>query len=188
MCNKSSILTYDEEFIDRLDKRWRFDEVRRLRQSQNCLKQELTKAKDRIGADPKRWSFELHVEENLGNTKAEILETDPTFVEALTKETTILEKRVDACKSHAILQTCFDYHPPVTVKLLESSILEDEKKVSSSLSSLLQDDKQNVKSIIEGKERSLSPLTQKLFDNCCTTDCEPAQDMILPSTTETEIF
>ena len=125
---------------------------------------------------------------NLGNKKAGILETDPTFVEALSKETSILEKRVDACKSHAILQTCFDYHPPITVKLLESSNLETEKKIPSSVSLLSLDDKEKSKSSIEGKENSLSPLTQKLFDNCCTTDCDPAQDMILPSTSETEIF
>ena len=108
---KSPILNYDQAHIDRLDKRWRFDEVRRLRQSQNCLKEELTKAKERIGADPKRWSFELHVEENLSNNSSPaqngIQDTDPTFVEALDKETSILGKRVDACKSHAVLQTCF---------------------------------------------------------------------------------
>ena len=74
------------------------------------------------------------------------------------------------------------------MKLLESSNLETEKKIPSSLSLLSLDDKEKSKSSIEGKENSLSPLTQKLFDNCCTTDCDPAQDMILPSTSETEIF
>ena len=69
----SSILTYEKDFIERLDKRWRFDEVRRLRQSQNCLKDELSRAKERIAADPKRWSFELHVEENLSNDKLEMI-------------------------------------------------------------------------------------------------------------------
>ena len=188
-CN-SSILTYDQDFIERLDKRWRFDEVRRLRQSQNCLKNELAKAKERIGADPKRWSFELHVEENLDNLEPRIQETDPTFIEALNKETSILEKRVDACKSHAILQTCFDYHPPISVTLLDDSTLKNKKKGSSSSSMLsLNDTTEGISSSsIENKDNCLSPMTQKLFDNCCTTECDPAQDMILPSTNETEIF
>ena len=186
----SSILTYDQDFIDRLDKRWRFDEVRRLRQSQNCLKDELSKAKERIGADPKRWSFELHVEKNLENLESQIQETDPTFVEALSKETSILEKRVDACKSHAILQTCFDYHPPITVALLDDCTLENKKKGSSSSSTLSLNDEIicSHSSSIENRKNCLSPMTQKLFDNCCTTECDPAQDMILPSTNETEIF
>lgn len=33
---------------------------------------------------------------------------DPSFLEALEKETEILRKRVDACKSHIMLITCFD--------------------------------------------------------------------------------
>ena len=63
------------------------------------LKRELKDAKDRIHADG--WSFELHVEESLNGSPAAIQETDPTFVEALAKETSILKKRVDACKNHA---------------------------------------------------------------------------------------
>ena len=181
----SPILTYDQEFVDRLDKRWRFDEVRRLRQSQNCLKEELTKAKGRIAADPKRWSFELHVEENLSNVSDNgIQDTDATFVEALSKETSILEKRVNACKSHAILQTCFDYQPPITMTILDIPSLEDKKPHSLSLSSGMGE----FTPAFAKDENCLSPLTQKLFDNCCTTECEPAQDMILPSTNETEIF
>ena len=148
----TSILKYDQSFIDRLDKRWRFDEVRRLRHSQATLKRELKDAKDRIHAES--WSFELHVEESLNGSPAAIQETDPTFVEALAKETSILKKRVDACKNHAVLQTCFDFKPQ------------------------------------EGKEdgSSMSPDTRKLYDNCCTTSCESAQDMIIPSSNETEIF
>lgn len=36
---------------------------------------------------------------------------DSSFVEALQKETAILQKRVDACKSHILMLTCFDWHP-----------------------------------------------------------------------------
>ena len=184
----SSILTYEKDFIERLDKRWRFDEVRRLRQSQNCLKDELSKAKERISADPKRWSFELHVEENLTNSDPGIKDTDPTFVEALDKETKILGKRVDACKSHAVLQTCFDYHPPLTVALLDESISKDENNGISILPESLALKDELSKSTKEENDKRLSPLTQKLFDNCCTTDCDHVHDMILPSTNETEIF
>ena len=184
----SSILAYEKDFIERLDKRWRFDEVRRLRQSQNGLKDELSKAKERISADPKRWSFELHVEENLTNSDPGIKDTDPTFVEALDKETKILGKRVDACKSHAILQTCFDYHPPLTVALLHESISKDENNGISSLPESLALKDNLPKSTKEENDKRLSPLTQKLFDNCCTTDCDHVHDMILPSTNETEIF
>ncbi len=33
---------------------------------------------------------------------------DPSHLEALEKETSILEKRVDACKSRIMMVTCFD--------------------------------------------------------------------------------
>lgn len=36
---------------------------------------------------------------------------DPSFLEALTAETCILQKRVEACKSHVLLVTCFDSCP-----------------------------------------------------------------------------
>ena len=167
------VVDYDETFIDRLDKRWRFDEVRRLRQSQTVLKEELKSAKEMIHADPKRWSFELHVEENLigggggvqgRRSKAAIQETDPTFVEALAKETSILKKRVDACKYHAVLQTCFDFKPLVVNPLLAGSSSQPLDR------------------------QPLSPTTQKLYDNCCTTTCDLPQDIIIPSSQETEIF
>jgi hypothetical protein len=33
---------------------------------------------------------------------------DPSFLEALDRETQILRKRVEACKSHILMVTCFD--------------------------------------------------------------------------------
>ena len=169
------IVEYDESFIERLDKRWRFDEVRRLRHSQATLKQELTSAKDMIYADPRRWSFELHVEKNLigsnlaGARRSQgIKETDPTFVEALTKETSILRKRVYACKSHAVLQTCFDFKPLSINPLLSSKKGADNGE--------------------REQPTPLSPTTQKMYDNCCTTTCDLPQDIIIPSSQETEIF
>lgn len=36
---------------------------------------------------------------------------DPSFLEALESETFILKKRVEACKSHVLIVTCFDSFP-----------------------------------------------------------------------------
>lgn len=51
-----------------------------------------------------RWSYELHVEDSMDWR-------DPSFLEALEAETYILQKRVEACKSHVVLVTCFDICP-----------------------------------------------------------------------------
>ena len=60
-----NLVDYDEDFVSRLDARQRFCEVRQLQKEQEGLKVELRSAKNRINADPKRWSFDLHVAENL---------------------------------------------------------------------------------------------------------------------------
>ncbi|PSN34765.1 hypothetical protein C0J52_21183 [Blattella germanica] len=44
---------------------------------------------------------QFHVEESMDCR-------DPSFLEALDRETQILRKRVDACKSHILMVTCFD--------------------------------------------------------------------------------
>ena len=97
------VLKYGSDYIKRLDAMNRVTEVKTLKKKQEILKEEMTKAKDRIGADPKRWSFELHVEDSGFDDPS-----DPAFVEAFAKETHILKKRVDACKAHVRLMTCFD--------------------------------------------------------------------------------
>lgn len=51
---------------------------------------------------------------------------DPSFIEALEVETTILQKRVEACKSHVILVTCFDSYP----RLLRHNNTSQEVKIS----------------------------------------------------------
>ena len=77
------------------------DEIKRLKKKQEHLKDELYSAKSRINSDPDRWSYELH-------TEASGLDpTDPNFVEAFEKETVILDKRVQACKSHVVFSTSF---------------------------------------------------------------------------------
>ena len=158
-----NLVDYDEDFVMRLDGRQRFCEVRRLQKEQEGLKVELRPAKIRINADPKRWSFDLHVADNLSVVD---MSTDPTFLEALGHETKVLNKRVAACKSHAVLTTCFDFCPA----------LKADQELSTSATS----------GLISGPDRRpLSPLSQKLFDNCCTTDCDC---LIVPTSQETEIF
>lgn len=105
------LIAYDEEDVERMERRRRLEKslrqrrrrskIVKLRQRQEELKKELALAKSLIMADPCKWSYELHVEESMD---AE----DPSFVEALQKETEILEKRVTACKSHLTVVTCFD--------------------------------------------------------------------------------
>ena len=102
------ILQYDETTVSRLDRHWRFEEIKRLKKRQEQLKGELFSAKSRIKtrAEPDNWSYELH-------TEASGLDvTDPNFVEAFEAETVILDKRVQACKSHVVVTTCFDNTAP----------------------------------------------------------------------------
>ena len=97
----AEILQYDSDTVTRMDRGWRFQEVKRLKKKQEHLKTELLSAKTRINSDPDNWSYELH-------TEASGLEhTDPNFVEAFQKETVILDKRVAACKSHVVVSTSF---------------------------------------------------------------------------------
>ena len=113
------LLSYDENFIQRLDERWRLHEVRRLQQQQQELKVDLTQAKTRIGADKSKWSFGLHVADSVRDGL--VASTDPSILEALQKETSILGKRVEAAKSHAVLTTSFDVSAEaVTTKLMSS--------------------------------------------------------------------
>ena len=78
-----------------------FEEIKRLKKKQEHLKDELYSAKSRINSDPDRWSYELHTE------ASGLDHTDPNFVEAFEKETVILDKRVQACKSHVVFSTSF---------------------------------------------------------------------------------
>ena len=102
------ILQYDETTVSRLDRHWRFQEIKRLKKRQELLKGELFSAKSRIKtrSEPDNWSYELHTE------ASGLDHTDPNFVEAFEAETAILDKRVQACKSHVTVTTCFDHGPP----------------------------------------------------------------------------
>ncbi|KAK6182778.1 hypothetical protein SNE40_010388 [Patella caerulea] len=102
------IKSYTTNDIDRLQRKRPDDEtserkeqVRQLLNKQETLKQELVMAKDTIMMERSGWSFDLFVAEYAD------LE-DPNNITALQNETAILEKRVDACKSHVMMVTCFD--------------------------------------------------------------------------------
>ncbi|KAF7260625.1 hypothetical protein EG68_02171 [Paragonimus skrjabini miyazakii] len=82
----------------------RYEKIYDLLAQQDALKWELLSAKEQLMVDPSTWNFDLHV--------AEQMDPDASgFLEALEKETEILRKRVDACKSHLMFITCFDSHP-----------------------------------------------------------------------------
>ncbi|XP_054002832.1 uncharacterized protein LOC128889317 [Hylaeus anthracinus] len=106
------ILAYTSEDVDILDRRAQLrsdprgtmSRILNLRLRQRLLRLELRNAKKRLMVPDTRWSYDLHVE-NCMDWR------DPSFLEALEAETCILQKRVEACKSHVLLVTCFDSCP-----------------------------------------------------------------------------
>ncbi|XP_046591946.1 uncharacterized protein LOC107217886 [Neodiprion lecontei] len=109
---QEEILAYSVEDVALLERRARvrseprgtLSRIHNLRLHQRLLRQELREAKKRLMIPSDRWSFELHVEDSMDWQ-------DPSFLEALEAETFILQKRVQACKSHVLLVTCFDSRP-----------------------------------------------------------------------------
>ncbi|XP_067215067.1 kinesin-like protein KIF26A isoform X2 [Linepithema humile] len=108
----SAILAYTGEDVDILDRRARvrsnprgtMSRIHNLRLRQRLLRLELRDAKRRLMVPDCRWDYNLYVEDSMDWR-------DPSFLEALTAETCILQKRVEACKSHILLVTCFDSCP-----------------------------------------------------------------------------
>ncbi|XP_072765684.1 uncharacterized protein [Anoplolepis gracilipes] len=108
----SAILAYTGEDVDILDKRARvrsnprgtISRIHSLRLRQRLLRLELRDAKRRLMVPDTRWDYNLYVEDSMDWR-------NPSFLEALTAETCILQKRVEACKSHVLLVTCFDSCP-----------------------------------------------------------------------------
>ncbi|XP_076239417.1 uncharacterized protein LOC143182349 [Calliopsis andreniformis] len=106
------ILAYTSEDVDILDRRARLrsdprgtmSRILSLRLRQRLLRLELRDAKRRLMVPDDRWTYDLHVEDSMDWR-------DPSFLEALEAETCILQKRVEACKSHVLLVTCFDSCP-----------------------------------------------------------------------------
>ncbi|XP_044733263.1 kinesin-like protein CG14535 [Chrysoperla carnea] len=78
--------------------------IRSLCHEQTLLKIELAAAKARLMIPRSQWNYELHVESSMDWRH-------PGYIEALEAETIILRKRVDACKSHIMMVTCFDAPP-----------------------------------------------------------------------------
>ncbi|XP_034945741.1 uncharacterized protein [Chelonus insularis] len=107
-----AILAYTGEDVEILDRRGRIRseprgvmfKINNLRLRQRLLKIELRDAKRRLLIPDDRWSYDLHVENSMDWK-------DSAFIEALEAETLILQKRVEACKSHVLLVTCFDSYP-----------------------------------------------------------------------------
>ncbi|KYQ46807.1 hypothetical protein ALC60_14191, partial [Trachymyrmex zeteki] len=108
----SAILAYTGEDVDILDRRARVrsnprgttSRIHSLRLRQRLLRLELRNAKRRLMVPDARWDYNLYVEDSMDWR-------DPSFLEALMAETCILQKRVEACKSHVLLVTCFDSCP-----------------------------------------------------------------------------
>ncbi|KYM78326.1 hypothetical protein ALC53_10981, partial [Atta colombica] len=108
----SEILAYTGEDVDILDRRARvrsnprgtISRIHSLRLRQRLLRLELRDAKRRLMVPDARWDYNLYVEDSMDWR-------DPSFLEALMAETCILQKRVEACKSHVLLVTCFDSCP-----------------------------------------------------------------------------
>nr|CAD7416335.1 unnamed protein product [Timema poppensis] len=98
------VLQYCREDVERLERRWseaRGGRIKELKDTQQQLKKELAATKRRLLIPSSRWSFELHVEASMDPR-------NPGFLEALERETQILRKRVEACKSRVLIVTCFD--------------------------------------------------------------------------------
>nr|CAD7268028.1 unnamed protein product [Timema shepardi] len=98
------VLQYCREDVERLERRWseaRGGRIKELKDTQQQLKKELAATKRRLLIPSSRWSFELYVEASMDPR-------NPGFLEALERETQILRKRVEACKSRVLVVTCFD--------------------------------------------------------------------------------
>ncbi|CAH8561684.1 unnamed protein product [Dicrocoelium dendriticum] len=78
-----------------------FEKIYSLLAQQEMLKLELVTAKEHLMADPSTWNFGLYVAEHMDPNEA-------GFLKALEQETDLLRLRVDACKSHIMMITCFD--------------------------------------------------------------------------------
>ncbi|KRZ14613.1 Kinesin-like protein KIF26A [Trichinella zimbabwensis] len=78
--------------------------IDQLKAKQEALKVELRKAKERLGVPESKWCYDLHVLDCMESHSMGMME-------AFVQETKILEKRVNACKSHVQLITVFDAAP-----------------------------------------------------------------------------
>ncbi|XP_059091556.1 uncharacterized protein LOC131887076 [Tigriopus californicus] len=174
------LVQYGEEYVKRLDCRARFNQFQKLKSEQRALKRQMSQAKSRLGADPRRWSYELHLEDSVVSQD----KTNPTFVEAFEKETQILRKRVAACQSHVKVVTCFDVKAPLQVSTSLQEMREEKSKAATIDGD--DDDDPSVRRTEPNQSQSymsdLSPNTLRYFNNCCTTECESAYDIMLATT------
>jgi len=72
-----------------------------IKAKQQELMNELSATKNYLMAEDSFWSYDLHVDECMSSE-------DEGYLEALQKETEVLEKRVIAAKQHIMMITSFD--------------------------------------------------------------------------------
>ncbi|XP_076011027.1 kinesin-like protein KIF26A [Genypterus blacodes] len=76
-------------------------QIQELKSKHESLKVELEEAKSRLMLHPNKWSGEFDVDQDLDKESLE-------YLEALDQATAELEYCVNLCKSHVMMETCFD--------------------------------------------------------------------------------
>uniref|UniRef100_A0A3Q3JHR9 Kinesin motor domain-containing protein n=1 Tax=Monopterus albus TaxID=43700 RepID=A0A3Q3JHR9_MONAL len=92
-------LLYFNARLRMLEKRQQL--IRELKSKHERLKVELEEAKSRLMLHPHKWSEEFDVDQDLDRESQE-------YLEALAQATADLEYCVNLCKSHVMMETCFD--------------------------------------------------------------------------------
>ncbi|XP_037787213.1 protein FAM76B-like isoform X1 [Penaeus monodon] len=108
--SKVQVEEWSEEDVKRYEGRPRAADIPQLRASrqqilslktiQRALKADLAQAKGNLNVPSDSWSYELHIKEDSPMDHR-------TFVEALARETVILQKRVAAARSRVLVVTAF---------------------------------------------------------------------------------
>ncbi|XP_067943120.1 uncharacterized protein [Watersipora subatra] len=97
--NKSNDNETDESQLSMSNHVTRESRIKHLLCQQALLKREMAEAKTRLMVPASAWNFDTHVASQADGRD------DDDYLEALEKETSTLQKRLDACKSHIMLIT-----------------------------------------------------------------------------------
>ncbi|KAF7642184.1 hypothetical protein LDENG_00262930 [Lucifuga dentata] len=79
----------------------RQQQIKELKTKHEQLRAELQDAKSQLMLHPHKWRGEFDVDQDLDQESQE-------YLEALDQATAELEYRVNLCKSHVMMETCFD--------------------------------------------------------------------------------